>query len=234
MQEAIVINKERVVAPKETYYLLIVDGSSSMNHLTKSTISGVNEQIDTIKGLEKKFPDQKYSMSFVHFNSAVTVEYTNRAATSLENINENNYNCGGMTALLDAIGVSVRDLNEKIKDKVASGEASAVVVIITDGEENASREFDSKRVKSLIEELQGTERWTFTFIGANIDSVSTAKNYGIMQDNVMQFSSDINSNSRMYASVASSMNVRATSLSDNTYSSKSFISEEDKDVTTKK
>jgi hypothetical protein len=230
--KANVINKEKM-APKETYYLLIVDGSTSMTHLTNSTISGVNEQIDAIKNLEKEFPDQKYNMSFIHFNSAVTIEYTNRPVKSLEHINESNYKCTGMTAMLDAIGVGVRDLNEKIKDKIASGEASAVVVIITDGEENASKEFDGSKVKSMIQELQKTERWTFTFIGANIDSISTARNYGINLDNVMQFSSDVNSNSRLYTSVSKSMKMRASSISTNSYSAADFVSDEDKDITSK-
>ncbi len=230
--KANVINKE--VTPKETYYLLVVDGSTSMSHLTKSTISGVNEQIDAIKNLEKEFPEQTYHMSFIHFNSTVTVEYTNRPANSLEHINESNYKCTGMTAMLDAIGVGVRDLNEKIKDKIASGEASAVVVIITDGEENSSIEFDGTKIKSMIEELQKTEKWTFTFIGANIDSISTAKNYGINLNNVMQFSSDVNSNSRMYNSVATSMKLRASSISKNSYlSTDSFVIDDDKDVTSK-
>src|ERR1035437_4233333 len=162
-QKANVINKEKVT-PKETHYLLIVDGSTSMTHLTNSTISGVNEQIDTIKNLEKEYPGQKYNMSFLHFNSAVTIEYTNRPSNSLEHINDKNYKCSGMTALLDAVGVGVSNLNDKIKDKIATGEASAVVVIITDGDENASKEYDGSKIKSMIEELQKTERWTFTFI----------------------------------------------------------------------
>lgn len=232
MPKAKVINKEKV-NPKETHYLLIVDASSSMSSLSKSTISGVNEQIDTIKGLEKEFPDQKYNMSFIHFNSSVTIEYTNRKAIDLENISENNYKCSGMTSLLDAIGVGVKNLNEKIADKISSGEASAVVVIITDGEENSSKEFDGGKIKSMIEELQNTGRWTFTFIGANIDSISTAKNYGININNVMQFSGDVNSNTRVYRSMSKSFAARASSIDFGEYKSDTFLSDDDKDVTTK-
>lgn len=232
MPKAIVVNKEKMT-PKETHYLLIVDGSSSMSGLSKSTISGVNEQIDTIKSLEKEFPDQKYSMSFIHFNSSVTVEYRDRGASSLEHINESNYKCQGMTAMLDAIGVGVRELNERTQEKVATGEASVVVVIITDGEENSSREFDGKKIKSMIEELQKTDRWTFTFVGANIDSVTTARNYGIDTANVMQFSSDVSSNSKMYKSMSRSFSVRAASISQDLYSSKEFVNDADKDLTTK-
>jgi len=233
MPKALVLNKENVV-PKETYYLLIVDASSSMNHLKNSTISGVNEQIDSIKQLEKEFPDQKYNMSFIHFNSAVTIEYTDRQSDSLEYITEKNYNCSGMTALLDAIGVGVKNLNDKIGEKIASGEASAVVVIITDGEENSSREFNGTKIKSMIEELQATNRWTFTFVGANIDSISTASRYGIDNKNVMQFSGNINSNSRVYSAMSKSLKSRAKLMDDGVYQSDTFLSDEDKDVTTSK
>ena len=231
MPKAIVINKEKT--PKETYYLLIVDSSTSMTHLTNSTISGVNEQIDSIKQLEKEFTDQKYHMDFIHFNSSVTIEYTNRPSNSLEHINESNYKCSGMTALLDAIGTGVRNLNEKIGEKIKSGEATAVVVIITDGEENASREFDGGKIKSMISELQSTGKWTFTFVGANIDAVTTAHTYGINTQNVMSFSADVNSNARVYQSMSKSFKSRASSISSNTYDSNAFLSEEDKDVTTK-
>ena len=233
MPKALVVNKENVV-PKETYYLLIVDASSSMSPLTKSTISGVNEQIDSIKQLEKEFPEQKYNMSFMHFNNTVTIEYTDRKSSSLEHISETNYKCSGMTALLDAIGVGVRNLNEKIGDKIASGEAAAVVVIITDGAENASREFDGPKVKSMIEELQATNRWTFTFVGANIDSISTASRYGIDVKNVMQFSGDELSNKKVYASMTKSFKSRAMAMDSGiSYQADTFLSDEDKDVTSK-
>jgi len=233
MPKALVVNKENVV-PKETYYLLIVDASSSMSPLTKSTISGVNEQIDSIKQLEKEFPEQKYNMSFMHFNNTVTIEYTDRQSSALEHISETNYNCSGMTALLDAIGVGVRNLNDKIGDKIASGEAAAVVVIITDGEENASREFDGLKVKSMIEELQATNRWTFTFVGANIDSISTASRYGIDVKNVMQFSGDELSNKKVYASMTKSFKSRAMAMDSGiSYQADTFLSDEDKDVTSK-
>jgi len=231
MPKAFVHNKEKL--PTNTHYLLIVDSSSSMSKLTKSTISGVNEQIDTIKSIEKEFPNQKYFMDFIHFNSTVTIEYTNRDAKSLEHISENNYKCSGMTALLDAMGTGIRNLNERISKSVESGDSTAVVVIITDGEENSSREFDGSKVKSIIEELQATGKWTFTFVGANIDSITTAKNYGINVNNVMQFSADSNSNSRVYKSMSRSFAARGASLADNTYNSEVFLSSEDKDVTSK-
>ncbi len=233
MPKAIVIDNDPKKIPTKTYYLLIVDSSSSMNPLTNTTISGVNEQVDSIKQLEKEFPNQKYSMDFIHFNSKVTIEYTDKEASLLEHINNENYKCSGMTALLDAIGVGVRKLNERIQSEIESGDASAVVVIITDGEENSSREYDSKKVKSMIEELQNTGRWTFTFVGANIDSVTTARSYGINAKNVMQFSGDMESNSKVYAAMSKSFKTRAVSMDMGEYKSDEFLADEDKDLTSK-
>lgn len=231
--------------PTETHYLLIVDSSSSMRSLTTTTINGVNEQIDMIKDLEKEFPDQKYYMSFMHFNSKVTTSYVGKTPNQLESINESNYICSGMTALIDALGIGITNLNEQIGSRIESGDATAVVVVITDGEENSSRNYKLEQVKTMITELQDTGKWTFTFIGANIDSVSTAGAYGIATNNVVQFSSDANSNSRMYSSISKSFKSRASKI--DAYASMSmdfapdyqkiskdlndFISDEDKDLT---
>ena len=232
MPKAIVINNEPKV-PNKTYYLLIVDSSTSMSALTNSTISGVNEQIDSIKQLEKEFPNQKYVMDFIHFNNVVTIEYTNRPANAIEHISDKNYKCSGMTALLDAMGTGIKNINERISEEVKSGDASEVVVIITDGEENASREFDGVKIKSMIEELQSNGKWTFTFIGANIDAITTAKSFGINTQNVMQFSGDVISNTRVYASISKSMKARGASMDMGTFNSKDFVADEDKDLTSK-
>jgi len=123
--------------------------------------------------------------------------------------------------------------NIQINHIICSGLATAVVVIITDGEENSSIEFDGKKVKSMIEELQETKNWTFTFVGANIDSISTAKNYGINVNNVMQFSADEISNQKVYRSMSKSFKTRAMSMDDGSYKSDVFLSDDDKDVTSK-
>lgn len=228
--------KPIIERPTETHYLLIVDSSTSMSGLTKTTINGINEQIDMVKDLEKEFPDQKYFMSFIHFNSKVVTEYSSKKPSELNHINESNYTCSGMTALMDAIGEGVTDLSKQISNKIETGEATAVVVIITDGEENSSRTFNLIKIKSLIEELQLTDKWTFTFIGANIDSMSTARAYGIATNNVMQFSGDVNSNSQVYASVTKSFKSRASKLSSINFSSENlndFVDKDDRDLTSK-
>ena len=63
-------------------------------------------------------------------------------------------------------------------------------IIITDGEENASREYTAEKVKKMIQEQKKTEKWEFLFLGANIDAVSTAKEFGIDSSRAVRYNSD--------------------------------------------
>jgi hypothetical protein len=75
-----------------------------------------------------------------------------------------------MTALLDAIGTSVDRIQELHGAEINANKASVVCIILTDGEENASRYYDFPTIARRIDDLQATEKWSFTFIGADIDA----------------------------------------------------------------
>lgn len=220
-------NVKKGNTPKETHYLLIVDASSSMTHLTDSTISGINEQIQTIKNLEKEYPDQKYYASLMTFNHEITVEFTKRPASSLENVTKKNYNCSGCTALHDAIGVGLKTMIQSIGKKIDNGDATVVVVIITDGEENSSSVYTGEQVKSMIEELNATERWTISFIGANIDAIATAKSYGINVSNVANYTASDIGTSAVYQTLSRSFCARAKSIDDGNLTNVDFLDTDD-------
>jgi hypothetical protein len=84
------------------------------------------------------------------------------------------YNPSGSTALYDAIGMTTRKLNENIGTELISDIATAVVVIITDGYENSSRQFDLAQIKSMIRELEATGKWTFSYLGATLDACANS------------------------------------------------------------
>ena len=97
---------------------------------------------------------------------------------------------GGCTALLDAIGqtiLHVKNIHRYIRKEDLP--EKTVFVITTDGMENASREFDAKKVKKLIEE-QKKDGWEFLFLGANIDAVGTAARFGIDEDRAVTYTCD--------------------------------------------
>lgn len=166
----------------KVYNLIILDESGSMSSIKKATINGFNEVVQTIKGIEKKFPEQQHFISLVSFNGFGIKTLLDKApAASLRQIDENTYQPGSMTPLYDAIALSVL----KLKIDIAGlNNVNVLVTILTDGEENDSKEFRHAQVNSLISEMKNLG-WTFTYIGANHDVEKVAHSISIT--NTMKF-----------------------------------------------
>ncbi|MDE7160899.1 MAG: VWA domain-containing protein [Muribaculaceae bacterium] len=171
------------------FNLIILDESGSMSSARKATVSGCNEVIDGAKSLAAAHADKENAfMSIYAFQSgsAVPSRYLckNEPVKNARHITEKDYIPMGLTPLLDAVGATLVDLKA-----VASthSDAYGVVTVITDGEENDSKEFTYAQVASLISELK-EQGWTFNFIGANIDVEQASRKLNI--DNAMAFTSD--------------------------------------------
>ena len=162
---------------EQVYNLIILDESGSMEAIKSSTISGFNEVVQTIRGIEKQYPEQQHFISLITFNGmGINTKLDRKPAAELEPINENTYVPDSATPLYDAIGLGVL----KLKMHVAGIENIHVLVtILTDGEENASKEFSHADIKKIIKE-QKSLGWTFTYIGANHDVEKTAKDLSIL------------------------------------------------------
>lgn len=198
-----------ILNPTETHYLLILDESGSMSSVRESTFNGLNEQIQTIQNLVKEYPDQKYFINIVKFSNNVSTLIENVEASKANLLNTNDYSPNGMTALYDAIGISVNNLKNRIQSRLDSGDASALVVILTDGEENVSREYNASKIKSLITDLETNKLWTFSFVGANQDAILTAKSLGVNTSNTVNYSSSVNGTKLAFASMGASLRSRA-------------------------
>jgi hypothetical protein len=94
----------------------------------------------------------------------------------------------GSTALLDAIGKSIYQIKSDFGPALSNDEASVVMVIITDGEENSSRFYTYHEIARMIKELDETEKWTFSFLGADLDAIHTSQMLNIRRENVISFS----------------------------------------------
>jgi len=150
----------------KVYNLLVVDESGSMDVIKKQTINGCNETLQTIKSAQEKYPEQSHLVTLVCFNSDETrtvLDCAPIAQAKLLNDKTYNPNCG--TPLYDALGESLTRLRYKINQEE---EHHVLVTILTDGEENSSKEFTNSMINKMIKELKKAG-WTFTFIGANID-----------------------------------------------------------------
>jgi len=150
----------------KVYNLLVVDESGSMEIIKQQTINGCNETLQTIQSAQEKYPEQNHLVTLVFFNSCETKTIVDCIPVSkTKPLNESNYNPNCNTPLFDALGESLTRLRYKINQEE---EHHVLVTILTDGEENSSKEFNHRMINKMINELKKAG-WTFTFIGANID-----------------------------------------------------------------
>ena len=153
----------------------ILDRSGSMKSLAADTIGGYNSFIERQKQNAGKaevttvlFDDQ-----YEKITDAVDIK-------KIAELTSAEYYARGNTALLDAVGRTIMDIAGKMeRDGICPARRRVLVMIMTDGYENASREYKKSDVKSLIEATTNNYNWNYIFIGANIDSVAEAGSIGI-------------------------------------------------------
>lgn len=171
------------------YNLLIVDESGSMTPLRKSTLSGINEVIGTIRQAQNEFRDtQQHYLSLVTFDSPGRDNQHVRTIIDKTPIDEvkdfTEYMPNGCTPLYDAMGISLTDLKNHIGNDISS---SVVVTVLTDGLENASMLWNADKLKTLIEQLKEMG-WSFSYMGSahNVKEVTDL----LSIENVVEFSHD--------------------------------------------
>ena len=157
----------------------VLDETGSMLDCYDQTISGFNEYIDTLKK-----SNDELLMTLTKFNSdKVEVVYNAKPIKDVEKLTKENYKPDHLTPLYDSIGKTISAVEKEAKkdDKV-------LIVIMTDGEENASKEHNSKTIFDMIKKKQ-EENWTFVFLGANQDAWITGQKMGLHKGNVMSYTS---------------------------------------------
>ena len=147
----------------EVHNLIILDESGSMLSIKQNIIKGFNEIVQTVKGIEKQFPEQEHFITLVSFNGLEQkIHHFIDPVNKLEQIDARRYNPDASTPLFDAMGFSINKLRKVLEEKK---DCNVLVTILTDGEENSSTEFSGAAIKKLVEELK-LNRWTFTYIGS--------------------------------------------------------------------
>lgn len=164
------------------YNLIIIDESGSMQIIKQEAINNVNETIQTIRSAQAKHLDQEHFVTLVTFNDEVKVIHDCAPVEKIAELTSETYipNCN--TALFDAMGRSLNQLRKQVTD-----DDKVLVTVITDGYENASREYRGAAIKALIDELKAKD-WIFAYIGANQDVEAIAKSMSI--DNILAFHPD--------------------------------------------
>lgn len=175
--------------PNYTHLILVLDASTSMGHLQSATIEGVNSLVAEQKALPGDFTTALYQ-----FASSVN------EVTAFHTLTKHNYIPGGMTALFDAVGTAILNEGQKLAAmKESERPDKVVVVIVTDGEENSSKEYKIAQIKDMVKEQQDTYKWQFVFLGANIDAFASGSAFGFSPGSTMQYNATVQGVSDSYS-----------------------------------
>lgn len=170
----------------KTELVFILDKSGSMHGLEQDTIGGFNSMLQKQKEL-----DGECRITTVLFDNRYELLHDRIDIRAVSPMTEKEYQVGGTTALLDAMGRTVQKLVSVQKNTAKEYRADRVLfVIITDGQENASQEYSSDKVKGMIQLEKEKYGWEFVFLGANIDAVETAGQLGISRDRAVDYVPD--------------------------------------------
>lgn len=173
------------------FNLILLDESGSMSVIYHPALTGVNETLHTIREAQKKHASQRHFVTLMAFDdSHCNRIYSMTPANEAVNITTKQYRPGGRTPLYDAMGYATTELRKKVTD-----DDVVLVTIITDGYENASREYTEKAIKALVEEMK-SKGWVFTYIGANQDVEAVGASMAI--DNRLAFEADDESTGAMF------------------------------------
>ena len=199
-----------------TELVFILDRSGSMSGLESDTIGGFNAMIEK----QKKQEEECY-VSTVLFDNVSEVLHDRVKLSEIKPMTDDDYTVRGCTALIDALGDAIHHIGNI--HKYARNEdvpEHTVFVITTDGMENASRKYSSDDVKRMIERQKEKYGWEFLFIGANIDAVKTAAQYGISEDRAVNYNADSPGTKIVYDTVSKAVrNVRCCVSIDENWSS---------------
>ena len=169
-----------------TEIVFILDRSGSMSGLEADTIGGFNSMI-----AKQKKAGGEALISTVLFDNHSEVIHDRVNIRDIRPMTDEEYSVRGCTALLDAIGGAIHHIGNIHKyARPEDMPEHTMFVITTDGMENASHIYTSNKVKKMIERQKEKYGWEFLFLGANIDAVETARNFGIGEDRAVNYRSD--------------------------------------------
>ena len=181
-----------------TELVFILDRSGSMAGLESDTIGGFNAMLE-----KQKRQEGECFVSTVLFDDVSEVLHDRVRLENVPKMTDRDYTPRGCTALIDAIGGAIRHIGNIHKyARPEDVPAHTMFVITTDGMENASRRYSSEQVKKMIERQKEQYGWEFLFIGANIDAVETAAQYGIAGDRAVNYKADSQGTHVVYEAVA--------------------------------
>ncbi|WBB94236.1 vWA domain-containing protein [Verrucosispora sp. WMMC514] len=178
-----------------TFVLLITDESGSMYGLADDVRGGFNAYVEGLRA----DTERDYRLTVALFNHTYRLLCNAASLTDVPALDRVNYRPGGNTALLDAVGKTVADFEQAT---VLADDARVLVVVQTDGAENASREYTRDGIAALIREREATARWSFVFLGAGPDTWRQARGMGFDAATTVAMASTGDATQSSYAGLA--------------------------------
>jgi len=176
------------------FNVIVLDKSGSMSSIARQAIDGVNETIGSIKSAQEKNPDQEHMVTLVAFcGCELRNIYDNVPVAEVQPLSDKDYCPCCMTPLYDAIGTTITRVHAA-KSQVS--DSLALVTIITDGYENASREYSHTAIRALIDSYKA-QGWQFTYIGADHDVEHVS--FSLHIDHHLQFDKTAEGTQEMFA-----------------------------------
>lgn len=187
--------KAHTAGKNGTLIAVILDESGSMEVCRDATIAGFNEFVQGQKNAQGA--GEAY-LTLVKFDAPqIKTVYENKHVSEAPLLDRETYTPMGGTNLMDAIGETLTKINRMLESHRQEDRPAVLVVIITDGAENSSREFRGEQIKQMVKSAEASD-WCFTFLGANVDAFGMGSTFGMNAANTINYST---------ASMAATMDV---------------------------
>lgn len=175
-------NMKTIEESIETDVIGIIDRSGSMQYMGAEPIQALNAFLEEQK---RNNPDDNALVTLVSFSNDVTTIVDHVPIREVQELEEKDYIPSGCTALNDAVCSTIK------KELASDKPRNKVVVVITDGDENASQKYSTVDTRDAITDAETNYDWKFVFLGANIDAFASGQTINISQERCAQFDSSI-------------------------------------------
>jgi len=183
---------------------VILDRSGSMQSTRDDAMNGFNALVQ-----DQKTAAGEACLSLVQFDNDYQVDYSEKAMRDVPSLTPDTYQPRGSTALLDAIGRTIDSIGKRLAARpAASRPDKVIVVVITDGRENASRQYSSASVSEKIAHQRDVYKWEFIFIGSNQDAIASAAHMNIGAADALSFAASPRGTRAAFDAVAMSLGKR--------------------------
>ena len=179
---------------------IVLDRSGSMASVADDTIGGFNRFLDD----QRKAPGSA-AITLHQFDDQFETPIKAQDVKSAPELSGKTFVPRGNTALLDAIGRAIGDTGARMQAAGNDCAAKVVVVIITDGQENASHEYNHAKVFEMIGHQRDKYKWEFVFLGANQDAIKAATHLGMAAGNAMNYAANALGTSKAFAATSANL-----------------------------